>query len=131
MTRALALYDAECGFCTWAMGLLLRWDRGRALRPVAIQSDAGQAALTSLPQERRLASWHLVTPDGTIHSGGAAFAPLGDLLRGGAPLAALARRAPRLTERGYDLVAANRGRLGPLLSRGAVDRAARLVEERR
>jgi len=51
----------------------------------------------TMPQ--RLASWHLATPDGRLHSGGAVFAPLLRLLPGGAPLALAVSAPPGLTER--------------------------------
>jgi hypothetical protein len=26
--RGLLLYDADCGFCTWLVSVVLQWDRG-------------------------------------------------------------------------------------------------------
>ena len=76
-----------------------------------------------------MASWHLVS-DGDVSSGGAAFAPLGRLLPGGRPLAALADRFPRAAERAYRLVADHRTGLGRLVTRGATGRARRRIESR-
>ena len=39
--------------------------------------------LGGMSGERKMGSWHLVTPDGRIHSAGAAVAPLARLLPGG------------------------------------------------
>lgn len=64
-----------------------------------------------MDEERKLASWHLVTADGKVYSAGAAFPPLLRLLPGGRPLAALTAAFPRLTERGYQHVARTRGPL--------------------
>ncbi len=112
------LYDADCGFCRWALNKVLAWDRRRRLRPVAIQSDEGQKLLSELPADRRLESWHLVAPDGAVRSAGSALAPLARQLRGGGPLAFLFDRFPRASERGYRWIADNRGRWARLLHTG-------------
>jgi predicted DCC family thiol-disulfide oxidoreductase YuxK len=62
-----------------------------------------------MDEDRKLASWHLVTADDRIYSAGAAFPPLLRLLPGGRPLAALAAAFPELTERAYERVARARG----------------------
>jgi predicted DCC family thiol-disulfide oxidoreductase YuxK len=58
---AAILYDADCGFCRWSLGKLLAWDRPRRLRPVALQDPEADALLGGMEEERRMASWHLVT----------------------------------------------------------------------
>jgi predicted DCC family thiol-disulfide oxidoreductase YuxK len=105
------LYDRDCGFCKWSLDKLLLWDRARRLRPVAIQSDEGERLLAGMPPADRLDSWHLVGPDGTVSSAGAAAAPLARLLPGGRPLAFLFSKFPRATERVYRWVAEHRGAL--------------------
>jgi hypothetical protein len=35
--RWALLYDADCGFCTWLLSALLRWDRAGRLHPIALQ----------------------------------------------------------------------------------------------
>ena len=70
------LYDRDCGFCKWSLDKLLLWDRARRLHPVAIQSDEGERLLAGLSPAERLDSWHLVRPDGTVISAGAAAEPL-------------------------------------------------------
>src|SRR5688572_14622201 len=112
------LYDADCGFCRWCLNKVLAWDRGHRLRPVAIQSEEGQSLLAGVDAERRLESWHLVTPDGVVHSGGAAFEPLGVLLPGGGSLRFLAGRFPGATDRGYRWVAEHRSGLAKVLRTG-------------
>ena len=64
------------------MARVLGADRRRALRPVAIQSAEGAALLAGLDEARRMASWHLVDPEGRRTSAGAAVAPLLRLLPG-------------------------------------------------
>jgi len=107
-TQAAVLYDDECGFCKWSLDKILAWDRRRALRPVAIQCEEGARLLAGMPESERLDSWHLALASGELHSGGAAAAPLVEMLAGGRPLAFLLRRFPRLTDRAYRLVAEHR-----------------------
>jgi len=72
--RHAVLYDRDCRFCRWALAKLLRWDRRRQLRPVALQDAGAGRLLGEMPDEQRMASWHLVDPDGRIRSGGPADA---------------------------------------------------------
>jgi predicted DCC family thiol-disulfide oxidoreductase YuxK len=119
MAEASVLYDADCGFCRWSLGKLLAFDRRRTLRPVALQDPEADTLLGEMGEERKMASWHLVTPDGQVRSAGAAVGPLLRFIPGGRPFAALAEAFPRATDRVYWWVAANRGRLGRLpLRRG-------------
>lgn len=124
------LYDAGCGFCRWSLGWVLRWDRGRVLRPVALQSAEAPALLPGLDEARRLASWHLVDPEGRVRSAGTAVPGLLRLLPGGSPLGALCERFPGAVDRAYAWVACNRGSLGRLVSGGARKRADRVIAER-
>ena len=130
MAEAMLLFDAECNFCAWSVAPLLRWDRARRLRPVAIQSDEGRRLLADMPPDERLASWHLVGPDGRRHSAGAAFPHLFRLLPGGRPIAVLTAAAPRLFERAYRWVADHRSGLSDLVPAGSKRRAWRRVTER-
>jgi predicted DCC family thiol-disulfide oxidoreductase YuxK len=127
---ATLLYDADCGFCRWSLAKLLAWDGRGALRPVAIQSEEGERLLADLTEERRKDSWHLVEPDGTRRSAGAAAGPLLRRLPGGTPLALLFEALPGPTERGYRLVSRHRGWLGRAITGGAARRARRRIERR-
>lgn len=109
MAQAIILFDSRCGFCRRSVSRLLRWDRHGRLRPVALQDPEADELLDGMAEDRKMASWHLVTPDGKVHSAGAAFPPLLRLLPGGRLLAALMAAFPRLTERGYQHVARTRG----------------------
>jgi predicted DCC family thiol-disulfide oxidoreductase YuxK len=126
----LVLYDDDCGFCAWALAWLLRWDRRRELRPVAIQSAEGSRLLAGVPEALRLASWHVRDPRGPVSSGAAAFVPVLERVPGGRPLAALAARFPHATEAGYGWVAAHRSRLGGLISSAGKRRARALIAQR-
>ena len=128
--RATLLYDRDCGFCRWCLGKVLAWDRGRSIRPVAIQSEEADRLLTGVPEQERLASWHLVDESATVRSAGAAFPELFRLLPAAAPLAVLTGRAPRATDRAYRWVAGSRSRWSKLVSDGAKRRADRRISER-
>lgn len=122
MERVTILFDDDCGLCRWALARILTWDRHRRLRPVALRDPEADALLRGVEPERRMASWHLVLPDGTVRSGGAAVPHLAHLLPAGAPIAWLASRFPRATDRAYRWVASHRGRLGRLLGERACPR---------
>ncbi|MGZ8667419.1 MAG: DCC1-like thiol-disulfide oxidoreductase family protein [Solirubrobacterales bacterium] len=126
----VVLYDGECRFCRWSLAWVLRWDRRRRLEPVRLQDARAARLLAAMPEAVRMASWHLVTGDGRGTSAGAAVAGLLRLLPGGRPAAAAAARFPGAVERGYALVARNRGRLGRRLTEGALARADAVVARR-
>jgi predicted DCC family thiol-disulfide oxidoreductase YuxK len=127
---ATLLYDSDCGFCRWSLGKVLAWDRRGHVRPVSLQSKQAERLLAGMPEEQRMASWHLVGTDGEIHSAGAGIAPLLRLLPAGAPLAAVAARTTRPMERGYRFIAGHRSLWGKLVSDGAKRRADRRIAER-
>jgi predicted DCC family thiol-disulfide oxidoreductase YuxK len=130
MDGATVLYDSDCGFCRWSLAKLLAWDRHRRLRPVALQDPEADLLLGGMSGEERMASWHLVDSDRKVLSGGAALPPLLRLLPGGRPLAAIAARAPKLTERGYRSVVDHRGGLGRLVGARARRRADETIVSR-
>jgi predicted DCC family thiol-disulfide oxidoreductase YuxK len=130
MTRVALLYDAGCGVCTWLMARILAWDRGRRVRPVALQDPEADALLGGMDEETKMASWHLVAADNMVTSGGAALAPLLRELPAGGPLAVAAERAPRLVNRAYRWAADHRGALGRPLPRRSVERARDRVAAR-
>jgi predicted DCC family thiol-disulfide oxidoreductase YuxK len=109
MNEAVILYDRSCAFCRCSVERVLRWDRNRRLRPVALQDPEADELLEGMDLRARMASWHLVEENGTIHSAGAAFAPLLHRLPGGRPLAWLTTALPGPTERAYRYVARTRG----------------------
>jgi predicted DCC family thiol-disulfide oxidoreductase YuxK len=108
----LLLYDADCDFCRRALGWVLRWDRAGRIEPVALQSPIALTLLGEASEEERMASWHLVPPDGERWSAGAAAPPLLRLLPGGYLPARLLAAFPGPTERAYRFVADHRGTLG-------------------
>lgn len=126
----LVLYDNDCGFCRWSLGVVLRADRDHLLRPVSLQSTEAQRLLSEMSPEQRMASWHLVAPDGSRWSAGAALPVLAELLPPFRPLAPALRRIPRLDERGYRWVAEHRSWFGKVIPDAAKQRADRLIAER-
>jgi predicted DCC family thiol-disulfide oxidoreductase YuxK len=129
MTIHSILYDPDCGFCRVCVAVVLRWGRNRRLRPVALTSTEGTELLPGMPEDERMASWHLVLPDRTIHSAGAAFSPLFRLLPGGRPLTWLSERFPRATEVAYRFVADHRTAFGKPLPAAAKRWADRVISE--
>jgi predicted DCC family thiol-disulfide oxidoreductase YuxK len=122
--KATLIYDAECALCRWAVAKVMVWDRARAIRFVALQDRAAaDRLLSTMDEETRMASWHLVTIDGRIYSAGEGVAPLLRLMPGGGPPACLAAAAQPLTDRVYDFVAAHRAGFGRLVPRRARERA--------
>lgn len=124
------IYDADCGFCNWLLALLLRWDRAEQLHPVALQRPEADALLAELTIAERNASWHLVSPSGERHSGGAAFAPVLNLLPAGRTLGAGVARVPKLADRAYRWTAAHRMQLSRWVPAAAKRRAKARVRER-
>ena len=127
---ATVLYDGDCGVCRFMLSGLLAWDRAARLRPVALQTPEAERLLAGMPEELRLASWHLVFPDGRVYSAGDAVPQLARLLPRGAPVAALAAALQPLVNRGYEITARNRGRIGRLVPARAKERASRAIERR-
>ena len=109
------LYDADCGVCKFIVARVLELDRGR-YRPLALQDPRAAELLPGLSEEERLRSFHIVDPDGTVHSAGDGLAELVPGLE----------RFPGLASRAYWLVAGNRAKLGKL-----IPPAARWQAERR
>lgn len=116
MARLTLLYDADCGFCRWSVAQLLRLDRRAVVQAEPIQGPEGQRLLAGLPSEDRLASAHVVTPDGRVFSGGDGFPPLLDALGGAPGAVALAGRLRGPLRWGYRQVAEHRSAFGRLVS---------------
>lgn len=129
--RAAVLYDSDCNICKTITDALLAWDREGRLRPVPIQSEEGARLLHDLSPGERLASFHLVHPDGRRVSAGPALPELFGLLPGGFVLARALAIAPSVTSAGYEWVARNRTALSRFVPRRLKTRADRRLSERR
>ncbi len=124
------LYDRDCGFCRWSLGVLLRADRRRRLRPVALQTPEADALLADLTPEQRMASWHLISPAGRRESAGAALPTAVWLLPGGQLPARALAGVPAVNERAYRWVAEHRSGLGRVIPAAAKDRADERIARR-
>ncbi len=123
----LVFYDEECGYCRWSVAQLLRFDRDDSLRLIAIQSAEGERLLAAVPAHLRLASAHLIDGDGRLYSGGDAAAPIAAALPQLARTAPLLRRLSRPVNASYNLIAANRERIGRLVGSASRERADRAI----
>ncbi len=112
MSDLVVLYDEDCGFCRWSVTKILAWDRAHRLRAAPLQGEEAARLLVSIEPDHRMASAHVVLPNGRVYSGGEMAEPLFRSLPWGRPLAELARAMPRTTEHAYRIVAHNRERLG-------------------
>ena len=109
MKKATLLYDQDCGFCRWSVRRVARWTGGR-VELMPLQSPDADGLLGPVAP-RKMESWHLVLPDGTVHSAEDAVPDLLRLTRGRglAPLARALRAPIGLV---YRFVARHRHRLG-------------------
>jgi predicted DCC family thiol-disulfide oxidoreductase YuxK len=123
----ILLYDADCGFCRWSLDKILARDRDGRISPMPLHSPEADALLPGMDEQTKMASWHLVLPDGTVRSAGDAVAPLLRLLPRGTSLGIMASKVPFLTRATYRVIARNREKFGRALGTKAcaVDPAAR------
>jgi predicted DCC family thiol-disulfide oxidoreductase YuxK len=124
------IYDPDCGFCRWSLALLLRADRDRRLRPLALGTEEADELLGDLEPHQRAASWHLVAADGRRDSGGAALPKVLEQLPHGRTPAGVFAQFPDATERGYRWVADHRSLLSRMLPSAAKRRATSLIRAR-
>jgi predicted DCC family thiol-disulfide oxidoreductase YuxK len=126
----IIVYDADCGFCKWSLARILKRDRDRRLRPLALGTPEADGLLADLSEAERNSSWHLIAPDGRRRSAGEAAPPLLRLLPAGRPFAPLLAAMPRLTDAAYRWVADHRTLLSKAISGRAKQRAEELIAGR-
>jgi len=126
----LVLYDGDCGLCKWLLAGLLRFDPAGRLRPLALQLPEAEALLADLEPAERMASMHVVSPEGLRLSAGEALPALLRLLSGGRLPAAVLARFPGATGAGYRWVATHRIGISRFVPRRFKERAAERVRER-
>jgi predicted DCC family thiol-disulfide oxidoreductase YuxK len=127
---AIVLYDHDCGFCRWTLGLMLVWDRGHRLWPAPIDGAVGDRWLAGMGAAERAGSWHIVEAGGAVSSAGAGIARLLAYVPGGGVLARPLRVAPGAVERAYRLVADNRSRISRFVPAAWVRSSTARVEAR-
>jgi hypothetical protein len=86
-----------------------------------LEDEEAAALIAPLAEHERLASWHLVRPDGRISSRGVAGVELADVL-GFERLAGAGSRLGGSIERLYRLVAEHRDELGRVVPDGPAPR---------
>jgi predicted DCC family thiol-disulfide oxidoreductase YuxK len=123
----IVLYDADCGFCRWAMAWAVKRDHRHVLVTVPIQSPLGSELLVDVLPGDRLRSAHVVRNDGGRSAGGAAAADVLSVLPPTRALGQLARSLPRTTALLYGVVAARRKSFGRLVGKEARRRADDLL----
>jgi predicted DCC family thiol-disulfide oxidoreductase YuxK len=123
----IVLYDADCGFCRWAMAWAVRRDHHHGLVTVPIQSPLGSEMLVDVFPGERLSSARVLGDDGCRRSGGAAAAEVLSVLPATRTLGRLARSLPRTTALLYGVVAAQRKSFGRLVGNQARRRADELL----
>lgn len=124
----IVLYDADCGFCRWAMAWAMRRDHRNVLVTAPIQSSLGAKLLADVVPSERLRSAHVVRDDGCRRSGGAAAADVLSALPQTRVLGRLVRGLPRITDLLYALVAVRRKSFGRLVGEEARRRADDVLE---
>jgi predicted DCC family thiol-disulfide oxidoreductase YuxK len=124
----IVLYDADCGFCRWAVAWALGHDDRNLLVTVPIQSPLGSDLLADVDPSYRLRSAHVVGDDSRRRSAGAAAAEVLGVLPQTQGLARLAHRLPRTTALLYGVVANRRNGFGRLVGNEARVRADRLLQ---
>jgi predicted DCC family thiol-disulfide oxidoreductase YuxK len=127
----LVLYDADCGFCRWAVAWGLCHDPRHVLVAVPIQSELGAQLLADLSPGERLAAAHVVRDDGTRDSGGTAVAEVLGALPSTRALGRLARVLPAPTAALYGLVARHRHGFGRFVGAAPRRRADRVLQDER
>ena len=95
---------------------------------MALQEPEADLLLSGMPAEERMASWHFVSDDGQVHSGGAAFAPVLRLVPGGALPARALEAVPALADLGYRAVAGRRSFFGQLIPARSKARAQERID---
>jgi predicted DCC family thiol-disulfide oxidoreductase YuxK len=119
--RATVLYDEDCGVCRWSADKLRAWDRRGSLHFASLQSAETDGWLSGMDDATRYASWHVVTADGRVYSGGAAVPVVLRHLPAGVPFASVMAAMPATTERLYQVAVRNRARLGRVIGARACD----------
>lgn len=67
-STVLVIYDGECRFCRWAIGLVRRADVRGTLRFCPYGNHESEKALSAIPAETRYTTMHALS-EGRLHSG--------------------------------------------------------------
>jgi predicted DCC family thiol-disulfide oxidoreductase YuxK len=111
--RPVLLYDSGCRFCRFVARIVVRLDRHEHIAFLPIQDPQADPLLSDLTEGQRLASIHLVEPEGKRYSRGVALTRL---------IRHLGMPAPKVLGRAYDPVSRNRGKFGKHVPDGRAPR---------
>jgi predicted DCC family thiol-disulfide oxidoreductase YuxK len=111
--RPTLLYDGGCRFCRFAARAVARLDSRRRLAVLPFSDPEAVHLLRAVPESERIASSHLVFPDGGRASRGRGAVELLRLLPVTRPIAPLLRPLP--LDALYHLIARRRRSLGRLV----------------
>ena len=105
-------WDSDCRLCNALKRVGVALDWRHTVTFVPLQSDAAEIDLAHLSYDERMASSHLVTPTGQVHSRGEGVLGLAQLLPLTAPLVFAFRLLPyssAIADRAYGWVSSHRG----------------------
>nr|AIF12387.1 hypothetical protein [uncultured marine thaumarchaeote KM3_55_F05] len=91
------VYDQECMLCRSFKRLIKLLDTQRRLRFLSLMSSTSAVLLGNMSVKQKIASFHLITPQGLVSSGNEAFPLLADLLTGTRLAGRLLERSRRIT----------------------------------
>ena len=104
----VVIYDGECRFCRFGIGIVQRLDRRRVFDFCPFGHPLAESALRNVPEAERYEQMHLATPSGLLTGIDAARAMLIQLPFGGLTSALGLHRL-------YPLLVRYRWALGPLV----------------
>lgn len=107
----ILVFDSYCRICNLFRSLVEALDVRDEVNPIDMRTDLAQKLLQRLPPHIYVSSFHLVDPDGEIHSGGEAVPHLVSLLLAGRHVNKLIHTLPYgeyLVERVYEKLASSR-----------------------
>jgi len=105
-TDQIMFYDHNCGFCSWTVSTMLRFDRAAEWRVMTIE-EARDGDLRDILDDAVYESWH-VRRHGVVLSGGKALAEALASLPVVRPLGLVLRRWPSAADRVYRAVVRRR-----------------------
>lgn len=114
LSRPLFVYDGGCRFCRASARLVARLDKAGHLSFLPMLDERAESSVALVPDDERFKSFHVIEPDGTTYSRGAAVIVTLSALsytRWVGRLAAVLRLRS-VMDILYELVARSRGFLG-------------------
>ena len=122
-SRPVLLYDGDCRLCRFAARAVARLDRGGEVLLLPLADDEASSLLADVPVDERLATWRLVTGDGSHFGYGRGVVELLRTMRTTRSAArVIGALPPRVLDRFYAFTARHRSRLGRVVPDGPAPR---------